>query len=137
MLGIFLPPQGYHPLLSGSPAINAGNPATCLSTDQRGVARVGGCDIGAYEYTTPGTVASISILSGNAQRTAPLLAFANPLQAVALDNLGSPVPNVNVTFAAPASGASGTFANTGTNSTSKLTDASGVEPRLFLLPIVS
>jgi hypothetical protein len=38
-------------LISGSPAIDAGNPATCLSTDQRGVARpVGGkCDMGAYE----------------------------------------------------------------------------------------
>lgn len=47
----------YHPLFLGSPAINAGNPAGCkgpdgepLLTDQRGVARVGRCDIGAYEY---------------------------------------------------------------------------------------
>ena len=48
---------GVHPLLPWSPAINAGNPAGCtdnlgnpLNTDQRGVARVGRCDIGAYEY---------------------------------------------------------------------------------------
>lgn len=48
---------GTHPLLAGSPAINAGNPTGCkdnsgnpLNTDQRGVARVGRCDIGAYEY---------------------------------------------------------------------------------------
>jgi hypothetical protein len=48
---------GYHPLLFWSPAINAGNPAGCtdhldnsLPFDQRGVARVGRCDIGAYEY---------------------------------------------------------------------------------------
>jgi hypothetical protein len=48
---------GYHPLLPGSPAIDAGNPAGCtdhlgnlLNSDQRGVARVGRCDIGAYEY---------------------------------------------------------------------------------------
>ena len=46
---------GYHPLLSDSPAINAGNPAGCmgstglLTTDQRGAPRVGRCDIGAYE----------------------------------------------------------------------------------------
>ena len=46
---------GYRPLLSGSPAINAGNPAGCigstglLTTDQRGAPRVGRCDIGAYE----------------------------------------------------------------------------------------
>jgi hypothetical protein len=48
-------------LLSGSPAIDAGNPAGCtdgsghlLKTDQRGMPRpdpedTGGCDIGSYE----------------------------------------------------------------------------------------
>jgi hypothetical protein len=48
---------GYHPLLPGSPAIDAGNPAGCkdhqgnpLGTDQRGVARMGRCDIGSYEF---------------------------------------------------------------------------------------
>jgi len=47
---------GYHPLLLGSPAINAGNLAGCkddngdpLPTDQRGLPRFGRCDIGAYE----------------------------------------------------------------------------------------
>ncbi|HSA99886.1 MAG TPA: choice-of-anchor Q domain-containing protein, partial [Anaerolineales bacterium] len=42
-------------LLSGSPAIDAGNEASCPATDQRGVTRPqpagGACDIGAYEYT--------------------------------------------------------------------------------------
>jgi Zn-dependent metalloprotease len=40
-----------HALSSYSPAVDAGDPATCLSTDQRGVARPVGerCDIGAYE----------------------------------------------------------------------------------------
>ena len=49
------------PLLSGSPAIDAGNPSGCtdgqgnlLKTDQRGMPRpnkedIGGCDMGAYE----------------------------------------------------------------------------------------
>jgi hypothetical protein len=38
-------------LLRGSPAINAGNNATCPTTDQRGVTRPQGgvCDIGAFE----------------------------------------------------------------------------------------
>lgn len=38
-------------LLPGSPAMNAGNNATCPTTDQRGVARPQGgvCDIGAFE----------------------------------------------------------------------------------------
>jgi uncharacterized repeat protein (TIGR01451 family) len=46
---------GYHPLLPGSPAINAGNPTGCmgsiglLATDQRGFPRFGRCDIGTYE----------------------------------------------------------------------------------------
>ena len=40
-------------LLPGSPAIDAGNPATCTASDQRGVARPQGdrCDMGAYEKT--------------------------------------------------------------------------------------
>lgn len=47
----------YRPLFSTSPAIDAGHPAGCvdhlgnlLNTDQRGMPRVGRCDIGAYEF---------------------------------------------------------------------------------------
>lgn len=40
------------PLLSGSPAINAGNNATCTATDQRGVPRQSVCDMGAYEFSS-------------------------------------------------------------------------------------
>lgn len=45
-------------LTFGSPAIDAGNDAACLPTDQRGQARVGAhCDIGAYEFVpSPGTL---------------------------------------------------------------------------------
>ena len=44
-------PTQTHALLSGSPAIDAGNDALCPATDQRGVARPQGahCDMGAYE----------------------------------------------------------------------------------------
>ncbi len=38
------------PILDGSPAIDAGNGATCTATDQRGFARNGVCDIGAFEF---------------------------------------------------------------------------------------
>ncbi len=49
-------PSHTVPLLAGSPAINAGNPAGCqdqsgkvLTIDQRSVPRTGRCDIGAFE----------------------------------------------------------------------------------------
>jgi CSLREA domain-containing protein len=40
-----------HALAVGSPAIGAG--ADCSATDQRGAARSGACDIGAFEYVPP------------------------------------------------------------------------------------
>jgi streptogramin lyase len=49
-------PTPLHSLRAGSPAIDQGNPATCLSTDQRGQPRPDpepaetNCDIGADEY---------------------------------------------------------------------------------------
>jgi hypothetical protein len=45
--------RGHVPLLPGSPAIEAGNPAFCPPTDQLGHQRVGGCDIGAVEFQPP------------------------------------------------------------------------------------
>jgi hypothetical protein len=122
----------YHPLLADSPAIDAGNPTGCvgsegpLNFDQRGAARVGRCDIGAYEYTPAGPAAGVFPLSGTPQRTPPFSAFDLPVQAVVLDGLGSPVSGVTVTFSAPASGASGAFADSGTRTTTAVTDASGV-----------
>ncbi|HVM57652.1 MAG TPA: DUF11 domain-containing protein, partial [Gaiellaceae bacterium] len=40
-------------LQPGSPAIDAGDGGACPATDQRGVARSGVCDIGAYEFVPP------------------------------------------------------------------------------------
>jgi hypothetical protein len=45
--------HGHVPLLPGSPAIEAGNPAFCPPTDQLGHQRVGVCDIGAVEFQPP------------------------------------------------------------------------------------
>jgi hypothetical protein len=122
----------YRPLLSGSLAIDAGDPAGCfgsqglLSTDQRGAARVGRCDIGAYEYTTPGPAASAVALSGTPQHAQPGRLFPQRMEAAVLDSNGSPVNGVQVAFVAPASGASGTFSDTGTSTTTTATDESGV-----------
>lgn len=124
---------GYHPLLQNSPAIDAGNPVGCtdqngdpLTTDQRGVARDGTCDIGAYEYTTPGPAVSLTVAGGDNQVTTTTSTFPNLLQAAALDSQGSPVSGITVDFAAPGSGPSGTFTDTGTNTTSASTDEGGV-----------
>ncbi len=56
-----------HALLSGSPAINAGNTATSPTLDQRGAARIGTADIGAFELNNTangGTFAAV-LPSGN------------------------------------------------------------------------
>jgi uncharacterized repeat protein (TIGR01451 family) len=122
----------YHPLLTGSPAINAGDPAGCsesqgmLSTDQRGAARADRCDIGAYEYTSPGPAATVAALNGTLQHAPPSQLFSQTLEAVVLDSIGSPVNGILVAFAAPINGASGTFFNTGTSTATTTTNESGV-----------
>ncbi|MAT98589.1 MAG: hypothetical protein CL608_15715 [Anaerolineaceae bacterium] len=47
-IGDYGGPTPTVPLLAGSPAINAGS--NCPAADQRGFARNGACDIGAYEF---------------------------------------------------------------------------------------
>ena len=51
-------PTPTHALLAGSPAVDAGNNATCELVDQRGVSRVSGaaCDIGAFEVAAAFTL---------------------------------------------------------------------------------
>ncbi len=59
-------------LQSGSPAIDAGDDTTCLTSDQRGVARPAGttCDIGAYE--DDGTALTATCLGSNLLVTSTL-----------------------------------------------------------------
>jgi hypothetical protein len=54
-------------LLEGSPAIDAGNDATCLGVDQRGVPRPQGphCDVGAFE----GAVTSLTTTTSSSSST--------------------------------------------------------------------
>jgi len=77
-------PTDTHALLAGSPAIDAGNNATCLATDQRGVTRPQGpaCDIGAFEApATPQAQVAALIAQINALVSGGALAAnkANPL----------------------------------------------------------
>ena len=130
-LGRLISSPGYNHLLSGSLAINAGNPAGCtgstglLTTDQRGASRVGTCDIGAYEFNTPGSAASVYANQGTNQHAAPLSPFRTDLEAVVLDSVGSPVSGVQVNFTTPTSGPSSAFSDTGTTITA-VTGESGV-----------
>jgi hypothetical protein len=139
-LGPLVGTPGFHPLSGDSPAVDAGNPATpgsggsaCVSIDQRRISRpvdgdgIGGsvCDIGAFEYTTPGAADSIMIVSGDNQRAAPNLDFSLPLKAAVIDSIGSLVNGVTITFTAPTTGSSGTFSDSGTYVDTVVTDLSG------------
>jgi hypothetical protein len=93
-------------LLPGSPAIGAGNDGSAPADDQRGVARVGQSDIGAFESRG----FTISIVSGNNQTVAVSGNFA-PLAVSVASGFGEPVQNGRVTFTSPSTGASASFAS--------------------------
>jgi hypothetical protein len=65
--------------------------------------------------------ATSSAASGSGQTAAINAAFSSPLVVNVLDSLGNPLPGVLVTFAAPGSGASGSFSGGDT----AVTDAEG------------
>jgi hypothetical protein len=105
-----------------SPAIDAGDDAVSLATDQRGFPRMVGAhvDIGAVEVNYV-----ISPTAGSFQNAPINTAFAAQLQATVTES-GNPVSGVPVTFTAPVSGPSGTFQTTGTNTATVNTDSNGV-----------
>ena len=91
-------------LLPGSPAIDAGDDASCLDTDQRGIARPQGahCDIGAYEYEPPPT----SIQSIDLEAGWNLVSFnLQPLDTGIATVLSSIDGDYNLVYAWDASGA--------------------------------
>ena len=71
----------------------------------------------------PGAPASVTVASGTPQSAVPGFSFGAPLVALVRDGAGNPIPGLTVTFTAPNSGASGTFASF--NNTA-LTNASGL-----------
>jgi len=72
-----------------------------------------------------GPAASIAATSGTPQTANLNVAFGAPLVATVKDSAGNPLSGVAVTFTAPGSGASGTFAGGGVTNTVN-TNASGV-----------
>lgn len=109
-------PTQTYALLAGSPAINAGN---STETDQRGLTRKGIGDIGGYERGNP---ANIVVTGGASQSTTVNTAYSTPLQVKVTDAVGGTLDGVNVSFATPASGASGGF----TGATNITTNTQGI-----------
>ncbi len=102
-------PTPTYALLPGSPAINAGDNTTCLTEDQRGITRPqqGQCDIGAFESRG----FTLAISGGNNQTTTIGTPFSVPLELTIISNAGNePVNDGSITFTAPTSGPSVTFA---------------------------
>ena len=122
----WLAPWGYYggesptnALLPNSPAINGGDDAYCPTVDQRGMARFGVCDIGAFE--SQGFTLTVS--GGDNQSTQINQPFATPLQVTVSANDPHVVIGADqiVSFSAPSSDAS--LANSSFTAT---TDAAGV-----------
>ncbi|MGP0020211.1 MAG: beta strand repeat-containing protein [Candidatus Sulfotelmatobacter sp.] len=74
---------------------------------------------------TSGPPASIAATSGSLQDAQVSTAFGAPLVATVVDANQNPVSGASVTFAAPATGASGAFASNSSNTETDTTNASG------------
>jgi LPXTG-site transpeptidase (sortase) family protein len=109
-------PTPTMPLLSGSPAIDKGNPSTCPGRDQRGLAAVVKCDIGAFEYAAR---PSIFISVGTGKASLPDGTLGVKLTIMLVNQLGNPLVGWGVSFDPSSGGIS-------LSSTSARTDASGM-----------
>ncbi|WP_318556644.1 fibronectin type III domain-containing protein [Geobacter anodireducens] len=91
-------------LLSGSPAIGAGNCSAGPAADQRGMTRPqdATCDMGAFERGVPAAVAAVD---GAGQSAAVNTPFAAPLRLKVTDSLGAVLDGISVAFAGSGSGA--------------------------------
>jgi hypothetical protein len=84
-----------------------------------------GCGSSSLPYKGPPPVIAIGATSGSGQSTTVGTAFTNSLVATVTTG-GTPLAGGLVTFTAPASGASGTFASNSTATETVTTNASGV-----------
>ena len=99
------------PLLAGSPAIDAGDDTACSTTDQRGFARFGICDIGSFEVQPP---ISAPAITSHPQNQSVVVEDTASFSTAAS---GNPTPTVQWQVLSTASGATWTDidgASTGT-----------------------
>ena len=125
---------------------DTGTASTTATTDTNGLATaaafIANGTVGAYTITasaqgaqtavpfsltnTTGAPAAVIAKSGTAQSAGINSTYADPLTVKIVDAGQNPVQYAVVSFTAPTSGASGTFADTGTNTANATTDATGV-----------
>lgn len=110
----------------GSGLATASITANSLAGSYNVTATAPGAGQVTYSLTNdPGPASTITATAGGGLSAFVNTAFGIALQAIVRDSLGNAVSGVNVTFAAPGSGASGTFSGSGT-SAMVATNASGV-----------
>ena len=73
-----------------------------------------------------GDAQTITVTSGSPQSATVATAFANALVATVTDQYGNAVSGATVTFAAPASGASGTFSSTSNRTSTAVSSSTGL-----------
>ncbi len=85
----------------------------------------GGASTSSTLTNAPDAPATMILVSGTPQTTQVNTTFGAPLVVQLLDAYGNTTPGINVTFSAPASGASGIFLSSGTTSETVATDSGG------------
>ncbi len=76
--------------------------------------------------------AKIAVAAGNNQYASHLRPFAISLQAYVEDTYSHPMDGTTVTFSAPSSGASGSFASSGNQTTTSTADKDGIASAVFI-----
>jgi hypothetical protein len=81
-----------HALPPSSAAVNAGDPAACKPTDQRGAPRpAGACDVGAFEYVAPTLTVTTTVTNNDGGEDRPA-DFSVRVTSGGADVAGSPQP---------------------------------------------
>jgi hypothetical protein len=95
-----------------------GNKAGSVTIGAGGTVNGGATNSNTLSFeVVAGAPATVAVQSGSPQSSTVKISFASALVALVTDANGNPVSGVSVTFTAPSSGASGTFANTTTTTT--------------------